>query len=115
MKLGLTARQILSLMVFWGQIQNYSMRKNLSLLIVAMVKDEPSTSVTVSNTSTETCMENKYGELAYKKPTKESNEDGFEWDAFLRGQVLGSFFFGYISTQIIGGRLCEYYGVKKVL
>ena len=114
MKLGLTARQILSLMVFWGQIQNYSMRKNLSLLIVAMVKDEPSTSVTVSNTSTETCMENKYGELAYKKPTKESNEDGFEWDAFLRGQVLGSFFFGYISTQIIGGRLCEYYGVKKV-
>jgi hypothetical protein len=26
-------------MVFWGQIQNYMMRVNLSILIVAMVKD----------------------------------------------------------------------------
>ena len=81
---------------------------------MAMVKDEPSKSHVNLGNTTETCMENKYGELAYTKPTKETNEDGFEWDAFVRGQVLGSFFFGYISTQIIGGRLCEYYGVKKV-
>jgi hypothetical protein len=26
-------------MVFWGQIQNYMMRANLSILIVAMVRD----------------------------------------------------------------------------
>ena len=87
MKVGLTARQILSLMVFWGQIQNYSMRKNLSLLIVAMVKDEPNKSV--ASLSNETCMENKYGEFAYTRPAKEFNEDGFEWDSLLRGQVLG--------------------------
>lgn len=34
-----SARQILAIMVFWGQIQNYMMRSNLSLLIVAMTKD----------------------------------------------------------------------------
>ena len=28
--------------------------------------------------------------------------------------ISGSFFFGYLSTQIIGGRLCEKYGVKKI-
>ena len=33
-----SARIILCLMVFWGQIQNYMMRVNLSILIVAMVK-----------------------------------------------------------------------------
>ena len=31
---------ILCLMVFWGQIQNYMMRSNLSLLIVAMINPE---------------------------------------------------------------------------
>ena len=34
-----SVRQILALMVFWGQIQNYMMRINLSILIVAMVRD----------------------------------------------------------------------------
>jgi hypothetical protein len=34
-----SARQVLAMMVFWGQIQNYMMRVNLSILIVAMVKD----------------------------------------------------------------------------
>ena len=36
---------VLSLMVLWGQIQNYMMRSNLSIIIVAMVK------TTVSNSS----------------------------------------------------------------
>ena len=34
-----SARRVLALMVFWGQIQNYMMRVNISILIVAMVKD----------------------------------------------------------------------------
>ena len=34
-----SARRVLAVMVFWGQIQNYMMRVNLSILIVAMIKD----------------------------------------------------------------------------
>ena len=34
------AVHVLSLMVFWGQMQNYMMRLNLGILIVAMVDDE---------------------------------------------------------------------------
>ena len=37
-----SAVQILTLMVFWGQIQNYMMRTNLSILIVEMVSNNVS-------------------------------------------------------------------------
>jgi hypothetical protein len=32
---------VLSIMVFWGQMQNYMMRLNLSILIVDMLKEDP--------------------------------------------------------------------------
>ena len=35
---------VLSFMVLWGQIQNYMMRSNLSIIIVAMVKPHISNS-----------------------------------------------------------------------
>ena len=38
-----------------------------------------------------------------------------EWDAHFKGLVLSAFTYGYMSTQIIGGRLAELYGVKKVV
>ena len=38
-----------------------------------------------------------------------------EWDAQFKGLVLSAFTYGYMSTQIIGGRLAEVYGVKKVM
>ena len=38
-----------------------------------------------------------------------------EWDESFKGLVLSAFTYGYMSTQIIGGRLAEVYGVKKVL
>ncbi len=34
-----SALHVLSAMVFWGQMQNYMMRQNLGILIVAMVKE----------------------------------------------------------------------------
>ena len=44
-------------MVFWGQIQNYMMRVNMSILVVAMAKNEPSGSK--NSTDVQTCMENR--------------------------------------------------------
>ena len=37
-----------------------------------------------------------------------------DWDSQFKGLVLSAFTYGYMSTQIIGGRLAEVYGVKKV-
>ena len=93
-----TAIQVLTLMVFWGQIQNYMMRTNLNILIVEMVKNN------VSDTSAN----NSQTEVPQTCPTK------FQWSPFLQGQVLASFSYGYVTTQIIGGRLAEKYGIRKV-
>ena len=99
-------------MVFWGQIQNYMMRVNLSILIVAMVKDQP---VVKSNTTSDsnlvvanlTCMANRNlndGGKTWKELMNEKSdeENKFDWDAITRGHVLGAHSIGYLFTQIIG-------------
>lgn len=47
--------------------------------------------------------------------TKKPNEDGpLVWSEPEQGLVLGSYFWGYLLTQIPGGRLAEIYGGKWV-
>ena len=38
----------------------------------------------------------------------------FDWDEATQGQVLGSFFYGYTLTNLLGGRLSEKYGGHRV-
>lgn len=38
----------------------------------------------------------------------------FNWDETKQGIVLGSFFYGYVLTQVPGGRLAELFGGKLV-
>ena len=48
---------------------------------------------------------------AYVRPcTLQAGE--FHWGNELQGYIFGAFFYGYISTQILGGRLAERYGTK---
>lgn len=43
-------------------------------------------------------------------------QDGeFAWDEYRQGIILGSFFWGYIVTQIPGGRLAELFGARSLL
>lgn len=114
----LSARAILALMVFWGQIQNYMMRVNLSILIVEMVKDPGAkqNSTNVTDSSPQTCMVNRQNiQLEQEElDTITDHDPMLEWDELMRGHVLGAVSIGYLTTQIIGGRLTEYYGVKRV-
>uniref|UniRef100_A0A0P4WDN5 Major facilitator superfamily (MFS) profile domain-containing protein n=1 Tax=Scylla olivacea TaxID=85551 RepID=A0A0P4WDN5_SCYOL len=41
-------------------------------------------------------------------------EGELEWGESVQGFVLGSFFYGYAITQIVGGRAAEVYGVRWV-
>ena len=50
----------------------------------------------------------------YTSHTYPHVDDRFEWDEFTRGQMLAAFSYGYVTTQLIGGRLAELYGVKLV-
>lgn len=39
----------------------------------------------------------------------------YDWDSETQGWILGSFFYGYIVTQIPGGYLARKYGAKWIL
>lgn len=41
-------------------------------------------------------------------------EGEFVWDEATQGLVLGSFFYGYVLTQVPGGRLAEMFGGKLI-
>ena len=102
-----SARQVLALMVFWGQIQNYMMRVNLSILIVAMVKDNTtaqnvdSNSTSIQVNSNLTCMENRVDSFNQSELRNPDHHQGFDWNELRRGQVLGAFSIGYITTQVM--------------
>ena len=36
----------------------------------------------------------------------------FEWDSYTQGIILGSFFYGYVITQLPGGRIAEVLGAR---
>ncbi|KAF0305398.1 Vesicular glutamate transporter 2 [Amphibalanus amphitrite] len=88
----LPVRYIVVAVTFFGFIINYMLRNNLNLAIVAMVNH---TAVNSSDSS--------------------GQEDGpFVWDENIVGQILGSFYYGYICTQIVGGRTAELTSVKYI-
>ena len=115
-----SAVQILTLMVFWGQIQNYMMRTNLSILIVEMVSSNINSKsiLTTKNQSNEfeTCKLQKSRNLDATGESIEITDScsKMDWSPFMQGQVLASFSYGYVLTQIIGGRLAEKYGIRKI-
>lgn len=116
-----SARHVLSFMVFWGQMQNYMMRVNLNLLIVEMVRDPRMDTVdlgAVANKTESTCVQDSMNLTSLSqedaKYQKEDENNGFDWDEYTRGIVMSAFSYGYLTTQILGGRLTEYFGVKKV-
>ncbi|XP_068633318.1 putative inorganic phosphate cotransporter [Battus philenor] len=99
------SRTVLGIMGFLGFANVYAMRVNLSVAIVAMIN-----STTVPNNSTlDVC----------KAPTPSnttipSKPGDFNWTPEQQSIILGSFFYGYVLTQVPGGRIAEIFGGKLV-
>ncbi|XP_054734152.1 sialin [Anastrepha obliqua] len=74
-------RYVVVLLAFLGFFNVYSLRVNLSVAIVAMTENR-----TVIDDA---------GNVSY--------EQDFPWDSKQKGLILSSFFYGYITTQFIGG------------
>ncbi|XP_066986838.1 sialin-like [Macrobrachium rosenbergii] len=127
------ARVVLTLMTFFGCINLYMVRVNLSVCIVAMVRPT-NNSLRMGGDANPEC-DFKSSELMVNKsmltmnssmeavsPSNEpdilaaSHEMGgqVDWDEATQGMILGSFFYGYTLTQIIGGRLAEKFGTKII-
>ncbi|XP_012715143.2 sialin [Fundulus heteroclitus] len=109
-----SARLNLAILMFFGFSMVYGLRVNLSVAMVAMVNTtDPGggTNATVDPA----CpfppgQEN--GSRALRQP---DGTPQYPWDSETQGWLLGSFFFGYLLTQIPGGYLAGHYGGKVFL
>ena len=101
-------------MGFLGFLNVYAMRVNLSVAIVAMVNStDDSSGGKNSSDFNGTCP-------APIKPVNSTDDNKihgttFDWDSGTQGLVLGCFFYGYVLTQIPGGRGAERFGGKWIL
>ncbi|XP_050511061.1 sialin [Diabrotica virgifera virgifera] len=94
----LTCRQVLNIMVILGFMFNYMLRVNLTIAIVDMMVPAQ-TNATNSTTTT-------------KVPIVDQHK--FNWSSSEKNDILGSFFWGYILTELPGGRMAEIVGAKKI-
>lgn len=103
----LKARHVVFFMGFLGFANVYAMRVNLSVAIVAMVNStKHSSNNSFSNISQ--CG----GEPINTTDTPSHQDPVFNWNEQQQGNILGSFFYGYVLTQLPGGRLAELVGGK---
>ncbi|XP_077288213.1 putative inorganic phosphate cotransporter [Arctopsyche grandis] len=102
------SRTVLGIMGFLGFANVYAMRVNLSVAIVAMVNSSAIPDST--NSSLDVC--------PIVDPINNSSvplrPGDFDWSETQRGVILGSFFYGYVLTQVPGGRFAELFGGKLV-
>ncbi|XP_067388733.1 sialin isoform X2 [Emydura macquarii macquarii] len=103
-----SARYNLALLAFFGFFVLYALRVNLSVALVDMV--ETNTSL-AKNTTSKVCPEHP---SALNIPRNTTGKK-YSWDADTQGWILGSFFYGYIITQIPGGYLASKVGGKLLL
>merc|ERR550534_830784 len=94
-------------MGFLGFANVYAMRVNLSVAIVAMVNN----TAIASNSS---IIDNSTCPVAANSTEGPPPDGPFAWGAKEQGWILGAFFFGYVVTQLPGGRLAEKYGGKRL-
>eukprot|EP00090_Calanus_glacialis_P040476 TRINITY_DN7059_c0_g1_i1.p1 TRINITY_DN7059_c0_g1~~TRINITY_DN7059_c0_g1_i1.p1 ORF type:complete len:505 (-),score=159.42 TRINITY_DN7059_c0_g1_i1:141-1655(-) len=103
---GYLTRHIFALMGFLGFANVYAMRVNLSVAIVAMVNNTAISNTSIVNSSDSCPMVGNTTDIPTDGP--------FDWGAREQGWLLGAFFYGYVLTQIPGGRLAEVYGGKRL-
>ncbi|XP_066917804.1 sialin-like [Clytia hemisphaerica] len=89
----LPKRYLVAIMAFFGFVNVYALRVNLSVAMVAMVSNRTA---------------------KYANGTEYTVSPELDWSPKLQGFVLSSFFYGYIITQIPGGWLATKYGGKNL-
>ncbi|XP_034407494.1 sialin [Cyclopterus lumpus] len=103
-----SSRYGLALLSSLGFFVVYSLRVNLSVAMVDMLN---STRPATGNHSSSICP----AHTDPARPTRHHPAGVYSWDSETQGWILGSFFYGYILTQVPGGYLSGRYGPKWLL
>ena len=102
-------RHVFAFLGFLGFLNVYAMRVNMSVAIVAMVNNTDDNGQNQNNI-TGSCP-------APVKPANTTDQETngeFNWDETTQSLILGCFFYGYVLSQIPGGRAAEKYGGKWI-
>ncbi|KAK0170800.1 hypothetical protein PV328_008598 [Microctonus aethiopoides] len=102
------ARYTLGFLGFLGFALVYAMRVNLSVAIVSMVNQTAYPDDNGNDTS-DVCPKRLPVNGTFIPSPGE-----FNWDSKTQGMILGSFFLGYVITNVPGGRMAEKVGGKLV-
>ncbi|KAM4772109.1 sialin [Rhinophrynus dorsalis] len=103
-----SARYNLAVMALLGFFMLYALRVNLSVALVDMVN---SSSSSQENTSANICPDHTVSPKVFHNSTGRK----YDWLPDTQGWILGSFFYGYILTQIPGGYVAGKIGGKLLL
>ncbi|KAL0870930.1 hypothetical protein ABMA27_004758 [Loxostege sticticalis] len=102
----LTCVQVLNIMVLLGFMLNYALRVNLTIAIVEMIYDEKDNVTAVVNGT--------HDMLNVTQHPEHIQQTRYNWDTKQKNLLLGSFFWGYVLTELPGGRLAEVIGARRV-
>lgn len=113
-----SCRLVLALMGFFGFINCYTLRVNLSVAIVAMVNttylDELEAAAAADDNANVTLVDVCAVEGDNTTHAVEEIPGPFNWNMKTQGLLLGAFFYGYTTTQILGGTLAQKIGGKML-
>lgn len=110
-----SSRLGLAVLGFFGFINVYALRVNMSVAIVCMVNRTAIKSSADDNQTSTTGSEGCGYTAGMNGTTSAEFEDGdLVWDKTIQGLILGSFFWGYLVTQIPGGWVATKFGGKRV-
>ncbi|XP_060589473.1 uncharacterized transporter slc-17.2-like [Ruditapes philippinarum] len=110
-------RWILAYIGFLGFGVVYSLRVNISVAVVCMLKPTHSSAeVDLNITNFTTAIPTHVACIEEMKAASHSSDRAeLEWNPETKSSILASFFYGYIFTQIPGGWIADRYGGKRVL
>ncbi|XP_023217799.1 sialin-like isoform X2 [Centruroides sculpturatus] len=103
-------RYVLTFLTFWSLCLLYTHRVVLNLAIVAMVNLTALESHEVNTTLSDECPDT----LAYENTTYRYREGYFMWSPSVQGIILGAYYYGFITTQLLGGWLTDMIGAKRI-
>ncbi|XP_068220261.1 putative inorganic phosphate cotransporter [Palaemon carinicauda] len=104
-------RHTIAVMSFIGLVVSYAMRVNLSIAIVAMVGTGVKNATRfIQRNQSEVCPAPyaQSPELNDQEQIRANAE--FDWDEETQGLLLGAFFWGYSTTNLLGGLAAERFG-----
>ncbi|XP_034938553.1 sialin [Chelonus insularis] len=110
------ARVVLYMLSFSGFLVSFMMRTDINIAMVEMVKLQPRTTGDTEVATDSYCYasSNATSTSDNSTTTPKHNMGEFDWSPTVQSAIIGSFYWCYILSQIVGGVLTQYFGTKTV-